>query len=45
MSGRSPTSVLLPTMRWTDACAEQAAQLGDDDELLVIHDGEEGPVT
>jgi hypothetical protein len=45
MSDRPPTSVLLPTTRWTDACAELAAQLGDSDELLVIHDREDDPVT
>lgn len=45
MSDRPPTSVLLPTTRWTDACADLAAQLGDSDELLVIHDGEDDSVT
>ncbi len=45
MSDRPPTSILLPTTRWTDACAELAAQLGDGDELLVIHDGADDPVT
>ena len=45
MTDRPPTSVLLPTTRWTDACAELAAQLGDNDELLVIHDREDDPVT
>ena len=45
MSDRPPTSVLLPTTRWTDACAELAAQLEDGDELLIIHDGEDDPVT
>ncbi|SFR50978.1 glycosyltransferase family 2 protein [Halogeometricum limi] len=39
-----PTSVLLPTTRWTDACDEVAAQLGPDDELLVICDAETDPV-
>src|SRR6056297_2066142 len=41
---RPPTSVLLPTVRWTDACSEVAAQLGGDDELLVICDTEDDPV-
>ncbi|WP_049999316.1 glycosyltransferase family 2 protein [Halococcus sediminicola] len=45
MSDRSPMSVLLPTTRWTDACGELAAQLGDSDELLVIHDSGDDPVT
>jgi hypothetical protein len=45
MSDRPPTSVLLPTTRWTDSCMELAAQLGNSDELLVIHDGEDDPVT
>ncbi len=44
MSDRPPTSVLLPTTRWTDACAELAAQLGDSDELLLIHDREDDPI-
>ena len=38
-------SVLLPTTRWTDACTEVAAQLEDRDELLLIHDVEDDPVT
>lgn len=33
-----PTSVLLPTDRWTDACGEIVDQLRDIDELPVIHD-------
>ncbi|WP_231189612.1 glycosyltransferase [Haladaptatus sp. DYF46] len=45
MSDRAPTSVLLPTTRWTDACTELAAQLGDSDELLIIHDSADDPVT
>jgi glycosyltransferase involved in cell wall biosynthesis len=45
MSDRPPVSILLPTTSWTDACAELAAQLGDSDELLIIHDGEDDPVT
>ncbi|MGQ3329169.1 glycosyltransferase [Halorubrum sp. FL23] len=40
----APTSVLLPTVRWTDACEEVAAQLGDRDELLVICDTDADPV-
>ena len=39
-----PTSVVLPTVRWTDACDEVAAQLDDDDELLVIADVTTDPV-
>ncbi|EMA66559.1 hypothetical protein C461_10978 [Halorubrum aidingense JCM 13560] len=39
-----PTSVLLPTVRWTDACEEVAAQLGAGDELLVICDTADDPV-
>lgn len=38
MADAPPTSVLLLTTRWTDACGEVAAQLRGDDELLVIHD-------
>ncbi|WP_433631882.1 glycosyltransferase [Halomicrococcus sp. NG-SE-24] len=33
-----PTSVLLPTTRWTSACADVADQLRPADELLVICD-------
>lgn len=43
MSG-PPTSVLLPTVEWTSACEEVAAQLGPDDELLVICDSPADPV-
>ncbi|MES3161731.1 MAG: glycosyltransferase [Halorubrum sp.] len=38
MTDTPPTSVLLPTVRWTDACDEVAEQLGPDDELLVVAD-------
>jgi hypothetical protein len=41
---RTPTSVLLPTVSWTDACNEVAAQLGPEDELLIIHDDGDDPV-
>jgi len=39
-----PTTVLLPTTRWTSACDEVAGQLGPADELLVICDGVDDPV-
>lgn len=39
-----PTSVLLPTVGWTDACSDVAAQLGPDDELLIVCDHEDDPV-
>ena len=39
-----PTSVLLPTVRWTEACSEVAAQLDEGDELLVICDTDDDPV-
>ena len=45
MADRPPVSVLLPTTRWTDACGELAAQLGDRDELLLIHDVEDDSIT
>ena len=45
MADRPPVSVLLPTTRWTDACTEVAAQLGNRDELLLIHDIEDDPIT
>lgn len=44
MSSDPPVSVLLPTISRTDAVDEVAAQLGDDDELLVICDAETDPV-
>lgn len=42
---RQAVSVILPTVEWTDACAEVARQLGPDDELLVVHDTPSDPVT
>jgi hypothetical protein len=39
-----PTSVVLPTQTWTPACDEVAAQLGPDDELLVVCDTDDDPV-
>jgi hypothetical protein len=39
-----PTSVLLPTVRWTEACSEVAAQLDEGDELVVICDTDDDPV-
>jgi len=42
---RTPTSVLLPTVSWTGACDEVAAQLGPEDELLIIHDDRDDPVS
>jgi hypothetical protein len=44
MHERDGVSVLLPTIRWTDACDQLAAQLHPEDELLVICDGEDDPV-
>ena len=44
MTDSPPTSVLLPTVRWTDACDEVASQLGPNDELLVIPDTDADPV-
>ena len=41
---RPPISVLLPTVRWTEACSQVAAQLGDDDELLILCDTDDDPV-
>lgn len=39
-----PASVILPTVRWTDACGEVAGQLVGDDELLVVCDVPSDPV-
>jgi len=41
---RTPTSVLLPTVSWTAACDDVAAQLGSEDELLIVHDSKDDPV-
>jgi len=41
---RPPTSVILPTVRQTDAIAEIAEQLGPDDELLVVCDADSDPI-
>jgi len=39
-----PTTVILPTIRQTDVVDQLAAQLGPDDELLVVCDSETDPV-
>ena len=39
-----PTSVLLPTLRWTSALETVAAQLEPGDELLVICDTRDDPI-
>jgi hypothetical protein len=44
VTDRPPTSVLLPTTAWTDACGEVAAQLAPEDELLIVHDTAADPV-
>jgi hypothetical protein len=44
MPDRDAASVLLPTVRWTAACDQVAAQLRPDDELFVICDSETDPV-
>jgi glycosyltransferase involved in cell wall biosynthesis len=44
MVSAPPTSVLLPTRRWTDTCEELLAQLEEADELLVVCDHEDDPV-
>lgn len=45
MAEVAPASVLLPTVRWTDACRELCDQLAPRDELLIICDSETDPVT
>lgn len=42
--GRSPASVLLPTVEWGEVCEQMAAQIGPQDELLVVCDSEADPV-
>ncbi len=44
MRERPPTTVLLPTTEWTDACTEVADQLRAGDELLVVCDAGTDPV-
>jgi GT2 family glycosyltransferase len=44
MADRDPVSVLLPTVEWNAVCDQLAAQLGPDDELLIICDSERDPV-
>jgi hypothetical protein len=44
MRNREPVSVLLPTLEWNTACDQLAAQLGSDDELLIICDTDNDPV-
>ncbi|QLG47950.1 glycosyltransferase [Natrinema halophilum] len=44
MSGYPPTSVILPTVEWADACAEVLDQLEPGDELLIICDNRSDPV-
>jgi len=44
MGATPPTSVLLPTVAWTDVPGEVAAQIGPADELLVVADGPDDPV-
>jgi hypothetical protein len=41
---RDPVSVLLPTTEWGTACDDLHAQLGSEDELLVVCDHETDPV-
>lgn len=40
MTGATPTSVILPTTGWNDACEEIVEQLRPGDELLVVCDTE-----
>jgi len=44
MSERPPTTVVLPTVEWTDACDDVAGQLRAGDELLIVCDAETDPV-
>lgn len=44
MTDSPPTSVVLPTTTGGDVPEEVAAQLGDDDELLLVCDAETDPV-
>lgn len=44
MCAQPPTSVLIPTTKWTDNCGELSTQLGEADESLLIHDTKAIPV-
>lgn len=39
-----PTTIILPTTRWTTACEEVTDQLGPTDELLIVCDDDSDPV-
>jgi hypothetical protein len=45
MGHRDAASVLLPTIHWREACDQLAEQLRPGDELLVLCDSEDDPVT
>ncbi|WP_435065533.1 glycosyltransferase [Halobaculum sp. EA56] len=45
MGDRDAVSVLVPTVEWNIACEQLAAQISPGDELLVICDSEDDPVT
>ena len=38
-------SVILPTFKWMRSCEQLARQLDPDDELLVVCDSDDDPVT
>lgn len=42
--GHPPTTVVLPTTQWTEACAAVAGQLGSEDELLAVCDDHADPL-
>ena len=44
-TGRDPASALLPTVEWGIACEQLAEQVRSGDELLVLCDREDDPVT
>jgi glycosyltransferase involved in cell wall biosynthesis len=44
MSDPPPTTVLLPAVEWTTACAEVLEQLRPEDELLLIADDDSDPI-
>lgn len=39
-----PTSIIIPTTRWTTACTDVAKQLGPNDELFVVCDDQSDDV-
>ena len=44
MTDIPPTSIIIPTTRWTPACTDVAKQLGSNDEMIVVCDDQSNDV-